>query len=296
MLERTSPPTRTRVLAVAVALLVAVVGLACSSSSSDAGAGFRLSASQLESTPKLAPQPTPPGQVSPVTTTVATAQVRELEILAERPGAPGSGSDVQRGSLPPIPRPDLNSAGARKTDQGWAFANPTYWGKPLVVPVVAQDGEWIKVHVPARPNGQEGWVRAGDVTLSTHDFHGELNLSDFTLRVWQGSEPLVETQVVIGTPRTPTPVGRLYITELLTAADAGVSPGGAYGPHVLSTNTYSEALDLFDNGLPVIAFHGTNSPGLIGTKASNGCIRLPNDVVTQLAQTLPAGVPIDVKA
>ena len=30
-------------------------------------------------------------------------------------------------------------------------------------------------------------------------------------------------------------------------------------------------IDLFDNGLPVVAFHGTNQPDLIGTQASNGC-------------------------
>jgi lipoprotein-anchoring transpeptidase ErfK/SrfK len=48
-------------------------------------------------------------------------------------------------------------------------------------------------------------------------------------------------------------------------------------------------MELFDGGLPVIAFHGTNNPGIIPSKASNGCIRMPNEVVTQLAELVPAG-------
>ena len=44
----------------------------------------------------------------------------------------------------------------------------------------------------------------------------------------------------------------------------------------------------------MVAFHGTNQPGLIGTKSSNDCVRMPNDVVTQLANTIPAGTPVDI--
>ena len=57
-----------------------------------------------------------------------------------------------------------------------------------------------------------------------------------------------------------------------------------------------QVLDTFDNGLPQVAFHGTNQPELVGTKASNGCVRIPNDIVTKIAETIPAGTPIDVFA
>lgn len=46
----------------------------------------------------------------------------------------------------------------------------------------------------------------------------------------------------------------------------------------------------------MIAFHGTNQPELIGSKASNGCVRMPNDVVSWLALVLPPGTPIDISA
>jgi lipoprotein-anchoring transpeptidase ErfK/SrfK len=102
--------------------------------------------------------------------------------------------------------------------------------------------------------------------------------------------------LVIGTDGTPTPVGSFYITELLDAPTVGVSAGGAYGPWVLATNAYSEQLELFDDGLPVIAFHGTNQPGLIPSQSSNGCIRMPNDVVTQIAETIAPGTPVEIRA
>jgi lipoprotein-anchoring transpeptidase ErfK/SrfK len=182
----------------------------------------------------------------------------------------------------------------RKTANGWAYDSPTYWGTPLAMVVTAQEGEWLQVQLPARPNGQRGWIRASDVTVSEHRFRAELRLSQFMLRVWDDHDLITETEVVIGAPRTPTPTGSFYITDILSASAAGVSPGGAYGPYILATNGFSERLDLFDGGLPVIALHGTNQPGLVGSAASNGCVRMPNHVVSLLAQTIVPGTPVEV--
>lgn len=226
-------------------------------------------------------------------TKVVTATGPTLEVFAVRPGSGDPPPAPAEGERPPIPRPGLNSAGVRKTADGWAFENPTYFGNPLVNVVTDERDGWFKVMVAARPNGQEGWVRASDVTVAEHDFHGELDLSDRLLRMWQGDRLLTETSVVIGRDVTPTPVGRLYVNEILDTAAIGASQQ-VYGPWLLSTSAYSEALDVFDDGLPVIAFHGTGSPELIGSAASNGCVRMPNDVVTMLAETIPAGTPVEV--
>jgi lipoprotein-anchoring transpeptidase ErfK/SrfK len=161
--------------------------------------------------------------------------------------------------------------------------------------VTSIDGDWVKVRLPARPNGQEGWVRATDVALAQHQFHAELVLSQRLLTVWNNHTPLAQTNVVVGTDSTPTPLGTFYIAELIPAAVAGVSASGSYGPWILSTNGYSETLEQFDGGLPVIAFHGTNAPDLIGSAVSNGCVRMPNDVVTMLAETIPAGTPVTIR-
>lgn len=228
--------------------------------------------------------------------TVATAKNADLEVLAEPPEGvqptTSTSTTVLDRSLPAIPRPDLNSAGSRKIDAGWIFENPTYFGNPLVVVVTEDAGEWLRVMIPARPNQLEGWIRAADVDQSTTTHRMELTLSDFTLRAYEGDQVVEETQVVIGKDTTYTPTGRFYLNEKIEQSN----PDGFYGPWVLSTSAYSESLDTFDGGLPVVAFHGTNLPELIGTKASNGCIRVPNDVITRLAEILPAGTPIDILA
>lgn len=309
---------RTRALLAAVVAVVAIV--AGCARSDDVGSGYRLAGAQLTqaapsttttTAPPAAPT-TPPPLAAPApaaTAEIATAKVGRVEVYAQRPaggarpastdgGAPlatlTAGGQAYTATPPqhePIPRIGLNTAPyVEKTASGWAYSNPTSFGNPLVFAVTGRDGDWLKVQISARPNHQEGWVRASDVDLSTTQYRLELKLSAFELTAYNGNDVLTKTNVVIGTDRTQTPVGRFYINEKVRQSN----PGGAFGPWVLSTNGYSEWLDLFDGGLPVLAFHGTNQPGLIGTKASNGCVRMPNDVVTLLANTLPAGTPVDI--
>lgn len=312
---------RIRLLLAAI-LVLAAVATGCSRSD-DAGSGYRLASGQLvtetsaapttststtTTAPALPDAPPTSAQGPAPTFDIATAKVGRVEVFALRPGsARPAGADgiPAQASLAavgqaytatppqhePIPRVGLNTAPyVEKTANGWAYSNPTSFGNPLVFAVTGRDGDWLKVQISARPNHQEGWIRAADVTLTTTQYRMELDLSAFRLTVYNGNDVLTTTNVVIGTDRTQTPVGRYFLNEKIPQKNAG----GAYGPWVLSTNGYSEWLDLFDGGLPVVAFHGTNQPGLIGTKASNGCVRMPNDVVTLLANTLPAGTPVDI--
>lgn len=292
-----SPRARLALVAVAVVVLLGGIAVWTQRSSEPAPVAAEAPATTAGSfVPRTeAPTTTVAG---PYRSKVATATVPELEVFAVRPDDPGAGAEVPvatPANVAPIPRVGLNSAGSRKTPEGWAFTNPTTFGSPLVVAVKEEAGDWLRVEIAARPNSQEGWVRASDVTVSETEFRMELTLSTYTLRVFQGDDVVVETPVVIGTDYTKTPVGTFFLGEVLTAQQAGVgSPNGAYGPYILATSAYSESLDLFDGGLPVIAFHGTNNPGLIGSKASNGCIRMANEVITQLAGMVPPGSVITI--
>jgi len=293
-------------------LCVAALAVGCSRQD-DAGSGFRLASDQLVATTTAAPTTTstPPGSTPAAAPTfdIATAKVGKVQVYLVRPGsaigaaAPGEGAPIAQLAAAtqtytatppqhdPIPRVGLNTAPyVEKTATGFAYSNPTSFGNPLVFSVTGKEGDYVKVLVSARPNHQEGWVKASDVDLTTTQYRMELKLSAFELTAYDGNDVIAKTNVVIGTDRTQTPTGRFFINEKIQQRN----PAGAYGPWILSTNGYSEWLDLFDGGLPVVAFHGTNQPGLIGTKASNGCIRMPNDVVTQLANTIPAGTPVDI--
>ena len=235
--------------------------------------------------------------VAPFQTTYATAKGPTLKVLAELPKSvvttpqtSSSSSSVPKTTTAAIPREGLNSAGVKKVADGYEFTNPTYYKNPLVVQVLENQGEWMKVLITARPNHTTGWIKAEDVTIAATEYRIELDLSTYHLKVFKGAELFVETDVVIGKDSTPTPLGRFFITEKIK----NQSDTGIYGAWILPVNAYSEVLDTFDNGLPQIAFHGTNQPELVGTKASNGCVRIPNETVTKIADAVPAGTPIEI--
>jgi hypothetical protein len=225
--------------------------------------------------------------------------VPKVEVLTTRPDgvepsdanpAQGQPASLTAGaSLSAIPRVGLNSAGVQKIPTGFAFDNPTYFKNPLVFRVTEDHGDWLQVQVLARPNGQTGWIRRSDVDVSSIHTHMELDKATFHLKAFDGDRLVAETNVVIGKDSSFTPVGTFFLTEKISRP-----PSGAYGPWVLATSAYSESLDSFDGGLPQVAFHGTNQPALIGTQASNGCVRMPNDIDQLLSDQMPAGTPITI--
>lgn len=175
----------------------------------------------------------------------------------------------------------------------YEITNPTYFDNRLTLMVTdrTDDGRWLRVQVPVRPNGSEAWIRAEDAEVRTHRYRAEVDLTERAVTVWNGDEVVASTGAVIGKDTTPTPVGRFFVNDLVEKWD-----GSAYGPYILSLSGFSEALETFNGGVPVIAIHGTNRPDLLGGAHSNGCIRIPNDVVELLASTVPMGTPVDIVA
>jgi len=279
-----------RLLACAAVVLAVLVGVAGCGGDDDAAPG-----TTTTTTAAPASSSTSTTEVDASVTRIATAKGPSLVVFADAPEQLRASTTTTTSppeARAPIPRAGLNSAGVTKVPLGYEYDNPTYFGNPLTLQVLEEHGEWLKVLLAARPNQTEGWVKTSDVELSETTYRMVLSLADRHLTVFDGDSVVVETDVVIGKDVTPTPLGAFYLNEKIQQSN----PGGAYGPWILSTNGYSEALDLFDNGLPVVAFHGTNRPELIGTQASNGCIRMPNDVVSRLAEVLPAGTPVEIRA
>ena len=69
-----------------------------------------------------------------------------------------------------------------------------------------------------------------------------------------------------------------------------------YGAYAYGLSGYSETFTTFAGGDGQLGIHGTNDPDSLGTNVSSGCVRLHNDDVTYLVETvgLPIGVPVDV--
>jgi hypothetical protein len=274
------------VAALALVAALAVVAGGCAGEPS--GDGFTLSADQLS---RRVPDDGP----SPWEVEVATAKPGVPAVVVQRepppgvdPGPPAVTPASTGAELTPIPSATLNW-GSAEIDGGWSFTNPTLIGSPLVFLVAENHGDWLAVMTPTRPNQQIGYVAADQVDLSTHEWSIEIDVTDNRLRVWDGPDLRIDTATVDGKPSSPTPLGRYYINETQQQ-----SPTGVYGSWIISTNGFSDSLERFSGEVPIFAVHGTNRPETMGQDLSNGCVRVPNDVVEFIAAHVPAGTPIDV--
>ena len=178
------------------------------------------------------------------------------------------------------------------TQPSTTLSNPNENGAPRVFLVEAKMPDWWQVLLPIEPNGSTGWVRADQVTATQTSFRIVISRSEHKLRLYNNGEVVAEEPVGIGTADTPTPGGRFYLMELLKAPN----PNGPYGPYAFGLNGFSTTLESFAGREPVIGLHGTNDPSSLGRDVSNGCIRLSNDAITRLAQTVPLGTPVEIVA
>jgi hypothetical protein len=171
----------------------------------------------------------------------------------------------------------------------------TVFGNRLALLVEEYDssGAWAKVQVPIRPNGTTAWVQTAFFSPETHNYHITIDVSENTVNVYKGEELLVDQIAVSGRESRPTPIVRSYIDEKIP----GPSLSPAYGDWVLSIAAFSETLGTFGGGgMPKLALHGTDQPELMGQYVSSGCVRIPNAVVSFIAESVPVGTIVDIIA
>jgi len=172
-------------------------------------------------------------------------------------------------------------------------ANPTHEGFPLVVSVIdaSPDAAWLNVRLPQRPNGTTGWVRADEVRAWVVPNRIEIDLSDRRLTVFDGdsSTAVFTTDVAVGVDQTPTPTGDFFI-DIVNPLDGHK----VYGWGQLSVSGFSDVLERFAGGIGQIAIHGWNDDSVMGTAASNGCVRMRNDDIAHVAELAPLGTPVRI--
>lgn len=161
----------------------------------------------------------------------------------------------------------------------------------LLAEHVNQQGQaWVRVRIPARPNGQTGWVRRtafGPFKVSRWslvvDRHAE------RLTAYHNGHLVLTAPVGIGKPTTPTPAGRFWIRERMRVTD----PSSPYFPYALGTSDYSTLSEWPGGG--VVGIHGDwDQPWLIPGDPSHGCIRMHDSDIFWLASRLPVGTPIHI--
>ena len=173
------------------------------------------------------------------------------------------------------------------------FPATTYYGLPTTLLVIDQQPGWLHALLPSQPNGTTGWVRDTDATLSQTTIHMQISLSSRYLVLYDGATKLVDTGVGIGKDQTPTPLGIFYVTD---PVDLTTRPNGAYGAYALGLSGFSDVLKSFEGGPPQIAVHGDTVAADVGQKVSNGCIRVPNAAILEIAKHVPLGTPVVISA
>ncbi|GAB6898463.1 L,D-transpeptidase family protein [Kineosporia succinea] len=163
---------------------------------------------------------------------------------------------------------------------------------PITFLVMDRQDGWLKVHLPTRPNGATGWIARDEVGLSRTPYRLIVSMDDHELVLLRNDRKIDEFPVGVGKSTTPTPPGEYYLTELIRPPD----PHGVYGPYAFGLSAHSETLQQFAGGPGQLGLHGTNEPDRLGHDVSHGCLRLANDVITELAKTLPLGTPVVIQA
>jgi lipoprotein-anchoring transpeptidase ErfK/SrfK len=201
--------------------------------------------------------------------------------------AKATGSVLQVFDAPDAPQPAMELPNPWVYDP--AFPDQTV---PQVFLVEQQQGNWVEVLLPVRPNGSTGWVRSTDVTLTPNPFRIDIELGAHRIAVTNRDELVYEGTIAAGKPSTPTPLGKYYLRILIRSLD----PESVYGPYAYGLSSHSEVLETFAGGDAEIGIHGNNDASVLGSDVTSGCVRMDNDAITMLAQQLPLGTPVHIRA
>lgn len=147
---------------------------------------------------------------------------------------------------------------------------------------------WVEVRLPARPNGQTGWV----VRSALGEYHRStlmLKVDRRTLRatLTRGGKVVWRAPVGVGKAATPTPAGRFYVRERLVPR-----AGSIYGALAFGLSAYARVSDWPGGG--VVGIHGTNQPQLIPGRPSHGCVRVRAADLRRLGRLLRVGTPVRI--
>jgi lipoprotein-anchoring transpeptidase ErfK/SrfK len=170
------------------------------------------------------------------------------------------------------------------------------WGSPMpfLVRQAHRDDAgvmWLDVSLPRRPNGSSGWIRGDQVRLRPVAYKVVVDLSSRTAQLLRDGRTERSWPVGVGQDNTPTPTGRFYVTVKLRPPQIS----RVYGAWALGLSGYSDVLEQFGTGDGQIALHGTDDLGDLGQEVSNGCVRMTNEIITSLANTLPLGTPVTIQ-
>lgn len=105
----------------------------------------------------------------------------------------------------------------------------------------------------------------------------DISLSKHELKLFDGNKLIKTYPIAVGKMLTPTPSGTYNIINKQK------DPGGPFGAFWMGLSK------------PHYGIHGTNNPASIGKNVSQGCIRMYNQDVLDLASRVPVGAGVVIR-
>lgn len=159
-----------------------------------------------------------------------------------------------------------------------------------------KDKCYILLRLPAvkSANSRMGWVDKDNLLLQRSLFQIEVNVKTRKITVYRGIKPVLRSRVVVGKKQTPTPLSPLNYPFAMYDSKIG-SANAFTGSWELATTAQSPT----DYRLGRIGLHGRGGKSLndpLGSASSNGCIRMPNQIVSKIVTLIGldnlGGVPV----
>jgi len=153
-------------------------------------------------------------------------------------------------------------------------------------------GDWFGVPATELPNGRLAWIRNDGAKLEVLETRYSIvaDVSKQMLELRYGSRRLDRFPVTVGSPTSPTPLGRYSVTDGLS----GGSFGSYYGCCILALTGHQPHLPPDWIGGDRIAIHGTPDP--VGGATSAGCLRASDPDLVSLFARVPLGAPVFIRA
>lgn len=236
---------------------------------------------------------------SPVTTRLATPYVPEAKpaTVVQQPGPQVLPPATAGWSARPLANAIAVHANADSMSPVVAtFGNVNTYGDPQTFAVRAAlwgfDGRaWLRVQLPIRPNGSEGYVPVDAVSIEAHDQKFVVQRSTGTLQRYQFGQMTGQWAVTVGTDSRPTPLGTFYVWTIWNHRTS------AYGAGVLALDGHSEVLNPSNwPGEARLAIHGNARASQLGGPGSSGCPRMLDREIAPLLNSVALGTPVEIVA
>jgi L,D-transpeptidase catalytic domain len=237
-----------------------------------------------------APSEADAGQGGGLSEVLRSAEIAVRELSQPQPSARARGAVHAIARVQEGERIELRDAPDGRVLE--TVGDTTEFGSARAFWIARVRGDWLGVPAAELANGELAWIEDDRDALELFETRYSIaaDVSDRELELRHGRRVLDRFPVTVGSPSSPTPLGRYSITDAL----AGPGVGPYYGCCVLALTGHQPRLPADWIGGDRIAIHGT--PGSVGGASSAGCLRASDPDLVSLFARVPLGAPVFIRA